>query len=196
VPNDEDLPVPANLDDFVDRLFAGPVAFRALSFTVIADDRLAAELGDEYRQAFGPDSVDAAVAHDPAELLMVLGAVAPGRIGAPLEAPNVRVVTPDLAVGAAELGLNRADVTKRAIDRLLFAKVNIVSVADLAGATAPDVTQIRVANPTVVAGVEKTYAPLFGEIEVSVADVQIEGVDIEIELGQSFIAQLASEPDG
>ena len=37
--------------------------------------------------------IDAVVAHDRAEMLMVFGAIAPGRLGAPLDAPTFRVVS-------------------------------------------------------------------------------------------------------
>jgi hypothetical protein len=193
VPTDQDLPALTDLDAFVDRLFAAPVAFRALGFTIIDPQRVAEELPKDLRDAFGPGAVEGVVAHDRAELLMVFGAIAPARLGAPLEAPSFRVVSGFTDDALATLGFNRSDVLKRAIDGLLFVKVNIVSVADLPGSTVPDVTRIEVADPSVVGGVQETYGSLFGEIDVVVAKTTITGVDIEVTLGRSFLDQLRGE---
>ena len=76
-----DLPRPADLDSFLDRLFAGPVQYRALSILPLADDRVAEELPSELGVAFGAGSKDAVVVHDRAETLIVMGAdrAGPGR---------------------------------------------------------------------------------------------------------------------
>jgi hypothetical protein len=127
---------------------------------------------------------------------MVFGAIAPARLGAPLEAPNFRIVSGFSDDDLAGLGLNRSDVLKRAIDGLLFVKVNIVAVADLPGAGVPDVTQVLVVDPTVVDGVRDTYGSLFGAIDVRVDDVRVEGVDIEVILGRSFLDSVRGESAG
>ena len=44
VASDADLPRPADLDSFLDRLFAGPVQYRALSIQPIDAERIAEEL--------------------------------------------------------------------------------------------------------------------------------------------------------
>jgi hypothetical protein len=38
------------------------------------------------------------------------------------------------------------------------------------------------------------YKPIFGEIEVVPTDDPIEGIDVEVILGQTFLTQLRSEP--
>lgn len=190
VANDRDLPVPATLDEFIDRLFAGPVQYRGLSFSIIDDDRVAEQLAPELGDAFGLFAIDAVVAHDRAETLMVIGAVAPGRVGAPLDAPSFRVVGGFTDADLDGLGFNNSDVLKQAIDRLLFVKVNVVSVADLPSGGVPEVTQIRVADPVVIEAVEESYEVLFGPIEVAVAEVVVDGVDIEVTLGRSFLDQV------
>lgn len=193
VASDEDLAVPAAVDLFLERLFAGPVTFRSLAFVALDDDRVDEQLPDDLRGADG-SAADAVVAHDRAEMLMVFGSVAPSRLGAPLEAPVFRVVSGFSASDLDDLDLNRADVLKQAIDRLLFVQVNIVAVADLPDSGAPDTTQIVVADPEIVAGVEETYRELFGGVEVVVADVTIDGVDIEVRLGRSFLDELRGDP--
>ncbi len=193
VDSDEDLVTPTSLDQFIERLFAGPVSFRALGFVPIDDDRVEEQLSAELSAAFESPAAIGVVAHDRAELLMVFGAVAPARLGAPLEAPSFRVVSGFDDDDLAGTGLNRADVLKQSIDRLLFVKVNVVSVADLPDVDVPEQTQIVVTDPDVVDGVVETYGDLFGGVEVGLAEVAVEGVDIEVTLGRSFLDELRGD---
>ncbi|MEJ7798952.1 MAG: hypothetical protein WKF60_00435 [Ilumatobacter sp.] len=191
IASDRDVPIPRNLDEFADRLYAAPVEFRALGFTPIDPDRVADQLGEAYVDVLGPAA--AVVAHDRAETIIVFGAIAPSRLGAPLDAPIFRVVAPFTADDLADLGLNRSDVLKRAIDRLFFAQANVVSVADINDEAVPEVTRVLVADPTVVDAVREVYEPLFGEIEVAPATVKIDGVDVEVTLGRSFLEELRGD---
>lgn len=191
IASDQDVPIPTNLDQFSDRLFGADVEYRALSFRPIDADRVESQLLNPYVGVLGAD--DVVVAHDRAEMVMLFGAAAPGRLGAPFDAPVFRVVSPFGADDLEELGLNSSDVLKRAIDGLLFAQANIVSVADLPGGEVPDVTQVLVADAGVTGAVREGYAPLFGEIEVVPATVRIDGIDVEVTLGRSFLEQLRGE---
>ncbi len=184
---------PRTLDDFVNRLFAANLDYRSMTFRALDDQRVADRLQPSLSDAFGDGTVDAVVVHDRAEMLMVVAAIAPGRVGAPSSAPTFRVVTGFGEADLAALGLNNADVTKRVIDGLLFIQVNVVSVSTEVEGTVPEVTQIEVADPTVISVVEKSYASLFGEIEVSSADVVIEGVDIVVTVGRSYLETLRSD---
>ena len=193
VASDQDVPTINTLDEFLRRLFADPVQYRALSFVVIDDDRLDEQLPVELADAFGRSTVPSVVAHSRSETLMAFGAVAPGRLGAPVDAPTFRVISGYTDVDLEGLGKNRSDVMKAALDRLLFTKANIVAVTDLPGAGAPEFTLIRVADPLIVDDVTAVYGDLFGVSEVVVARVVTDGVDIEVELGRSFIEQLRGE---
>lgn len=133
------------------------------------------------------------VAHDRADMTILFGAIAPGRLGAPLDAPVFRVVSSFTDRDLEPLGLNQTDVLKRAVDRLFFAQANIVSVADLAGGSVPDVTRLEVADGEVIDAVRSVYEPLFGEIEVVEAAVRIDGIDIEVILGRTFLDELRGE---
>jgi hypothetical protein len=185
------VPVPDTLDQFADRLFGAPVEFRALGFQPIDQERVDEQLQERFVGALGP--VDAVVAHDRAEMVILFGAAAPGRLGAPLDAPVFRVVSPYSDADLDDLGVNSTDVLKRAIDGLLFVQANVVSVADLPGADVPDVTQVLVADAEVTDAVRTIYEPLFGEIEVVPAKVRIDGIDVEVTLGYSFLEQLRRE---
>lgn len=191
IASDEAVPVPATLDQFADRLFGAPVRFRALGFEPIEQERIDTQLLAPYVGALGP--IDAVVAHDRAEMAILLGAVAPGRLGAPLDAPVFRVVSPFSEADLGGSGLNSSDVLKRALDGLFFAQANIVSVADLEELDVPDVTQVLVADPEVTDAIREVYEPLFGEIEVVPAKVRIDGIDVEVTLGRTFLEHLRGD---
>ena len=112
IASDRDLPEITTLDEFVRRLFAAPVDARALSFVVIDENRLDEELSDELASAFGRADIDAVVAHNRSETLMLFGAIAPGRLGAPIDGPTFRIVSGYADADLADLGLNRSDVLK------------------------------------------------------------------------------------
>ncbi|MFW2334207.1 hypothetical protein, partial [Ilumatobacter sp.] len=153
--------------------------------------RVEAQLPPRYVGALGP--VDAVVAHDRADMAILFGSTAPGRLGAPLDAPVFRVMASFSDDDLESLGLNQTDVLKRAIDRLFFAQANIVSVADVTGGPVPDVTRLEVADGEVIEAVRSVYEPLFGEIEVVEAAVRIDGIDIEVILGRTFLDELRGE---
>ncbi len=192
VASDADLPRPPDLDQFVARLFAGPVQFRALGVRPLADDRVAEQLPVDMVGAFGATAVAAVSVHDRAEMLMVMGAVAPGRVGAPLDAPSFRVASGFTPADLEPLGLRNSDVLNQAIDRLLFAQVNVVSVAQLPGSPVPEHSTFVVSDPSAVDGVRESYQGTFGaDIEVRAAEVLIDGVDVELILGRDFLANVA-----
>ena len=193
VPVDSDLPVPSSTDEFLDRLFAGPVQFRALQLRPVDEDEVEERLDPPYRDPFGSDVAAAVVLLDRAEMLMVFGGIAPARLGAPIDAPIFRVVNGLTDADTAEIGRTSADLTKTVVNVLMFTKTNVVSVVDHAESAAPAVTQVWVANPTLLDGIEELYEPHFGELEVAVAEVAIDGIDAEIVLGRSFVDRLAAD---
>lgn len=191
---DTDLAVPTTTDEFVDRLFAGPVQARAIQFAPLDDDRAADRFDPAFRQAFGADLADSVVVVDRAEMLMVFGGIAPTRLGAPLDAPTFRLVNGLTDADADGLGRTVSDLTHAVVVVLDDSKVNVVSVVDRADIAVPEVTQIRVADAGLAHGLEATYEPHLGEIEVSVVEAAIEGIDVEIVLGRSFLDRLAADP--
>jgi hypothetical protein len=126
-------------------------------------------------------------------MVILFGSVAPGRLGAPLDAPVFRVVSPFDATDLDGTGLNSTDVLKRAVDGLFFAQANVVSVAELSAIEVPEVTQLLVADPAVTDAVRSIYEPLFGDVEVVPAKVRIDGIDVEVTLGRTFLRQLRGE---
>lgn len=191
VASDADLPRPSTLDEFVARLFAGAVQFRQLGIRPIDAERVVEQLPAEMADAFGPAAVDTVAVHDRAEMLMVMGAVAPGRVGAPLAAPTFRVTSGFTDAELEAIGFRNSDVLNQAIDRLLFAQVNVVSVAELPGAEVPDHSTFVVSDADIIEGVREQYEGIFGDdIVVRPADVLIDGINIELVLGRDFLATL------
>jgi hypothetical protein len=193
VASDADLPHPADLDTFVDRLFAGPVQYRALTIKPLADDRIAEQLPADLGVAFGAGSKDAVVVHDRAETLIVMGAVAPARVGAPLEAPSFRVSMGFTDADLQAAGVTSMDVLQQAVNRLLFSKVNVVSVADVPGSAVPDHSTFSVVDATTIDGVRSEYEKGFGsDIVVQAAQTRIDGIDIELILGRDFLQEVSA----
>lgn len=186
---DDELDVPGTVDEFLGRLYAGPVSFHALQSTPIEGDELSARFDPAAVGLFG--AAEAIVVHDRAELLMVFGAIAPARMGAPIDAPTVRIVsglTPD---DTAAIGWTPADVMKSAVAVLAYSRVNVVSVVDAGDGSAPDVTRVRVADPAIAERFEEVYGEFLGALDVTVAAVAIEGIDVEISLGRSVLVPVA-----
>jgi hypothetical protein len=193
VASDADLPRPPDLDAFLERLFAGPVQYRALTIKPLDDDRVAEELPMDLGVAFGAGSKDAVVVHDRAETLIVMGAVAPARVGAPLEAPSFRVSMGFTDADLQAAGVSSTDVLQQAVNRLLFSKVNVVSVADIPGSTVPDHSTFSVVDASTIDGVRQEYQKGFGtDIVVQAAQTRIDGIDIELTLGRDFLQEVSA----
>lgn len=116
------------------------------------------------------------VVHDWSEMLVVMAQIAPARVAAPLAASTVRVVA------------SGVDLAVEAVDRLGLAGLNVVSV-DTASAAPPAVTRIVVTSSAAMEDAAE-FSLVFGPVDVVVADRPIEGVDVVIELGESFAADL------
>jgi hypothetical protein len=193
IESDLDLPPINNLDQFLDRLFAGPVEAQSLRFDIASDQELAEFLPYELATASGPDSIPSVVVHDRAETLMAFGSIAPARLGAPADGPMFRVINGYSEADLAGFAGNRSDVLKFVLNRLLFARSNILSVVDLPESGSPEITQVRVADPTLIDDVRELYGSLLGPIEIGASSVQTDGIDIEIELGKSLIGHFSGE---
>lgn len=190
---DTELTLPATMDEFTARLYAGPVGFRALQFRPLDATNSGNRLADPYREAFGPDTSVGVVLLDRAEVLMVFGSIAPARLGAPLDAPTFRVVNPLGPADTEPLGSTPTDLTRRVVNVLMFTQVNVVSVLEAPDREPPAVTRVLVADPSLLDGLDDLYSPHFGELDVAVADVAIEGIDVEIVLGRSFLDRISDD---
>lgn len=163
------------LDPVLAGLLAGPVRQRPLAFQVAPP-------------AQNPRDVDA-VLLDRSDLALVFGQIAPGNVSAPNPALSFRVESPfdDTTLGP---GRSRSELAYDAISQLLFVRANVVSVDTAAGET-PAVTQVVVSDDSML-GEVRGLEPLFGPIELSVADERIAGVDAVVRLGTSFLEFVAA----
>ena len=186
---------PAGLDQFIDALFAAPVEWRPLSTEQVDPIRVAAQLPVDHAVYLAPNAGESVVVLNRSEVVLIFGSIAPARIGAPLDGPTVRLVSGFTDEDAAALGMTRSDLIVSALDVLLFAQANVRSVVDDPGLGVPDRTQIVVADPALVDGLWSAYDGVFGDLQVSVAEVRIEGIDFEITLGRDYLDVVAARGD-
>jgi hypothetical protein len=158
---------------------AGPLASRSLMSSPVPAAR-------------NPRDVDV-VLLDRAELAFVFGQIAPGKVAAPNPALTFRVESPFTEADLDGTELTNDDVAYRAISQLLFVRGNVQSV-DTAPGDVPAVTTIEVADESLLEGTGSTETFL-GDVDVSVADTTIVGVDAVVRLGASYFEFLAAEGD-
>ena len=113
-----------------------------------------------------PRGVDV-VLLDPAELALVFGQIAPGKVAAPNSALSVRLISAFTDEQLAPSGLTNADVAYAAARQILAVGGNVLSVDTGADDDDPpgEHTVIEVADETLVAGTEGADE-LFGPIDV------------------------------
>ena len=123
---------------------------------------------------------------DRSDVLLVFGQVSPRQVAAPAASVNVRLVArfPD---GRIEDG-TVADVASTAIDRLLVAQTNVVSVATGEG-DAPAVTRSRSSLPVTTAR-RGTSAAAVRRATACRRDYELRGVDLVMTLGESFLQRV------
>lgn len=173
--------VPATISSFWRRLIAGSFDHRALRVEPIAEDRV-------------PEGQEATF-HDWSETLMVSAHVAPTRVAAPLDAATVRVIVPFGSSDLSGVDLTPVDLAVTAIDRLGLAGLNVVSVSvdDQSEASPPQSTLVWVGDETRVEEGAESFALLLGDVTAAVGDHRVDGVDVIITLGQSFVADIGRD---
>ena len=162
---------PRDLAEFLGLLGAGEKGVRGLSISSTSDP--------------------AVVALDRAEVLLIFAQIAPARVAAPNESSRFRVVAHLDAAQQSEIGGTNADLARDLIAQLLFLDANVVSVQanDPAqpGAEAPPVTVMEVADAALAEVMAEQWSRVFGQIEISVVEVAIEGVDATIIIGMNYV---------
>jgi hypothetical protein len=170
-------------EHFLDLLLAGNVGARDLQSYVPAAET-------------NPRGVDTAVL-DRAEVLLVFAQIAPRAVAAPNVSLSFQLVSGFTDDDLVELGVNNADVSRDAINRLLFAQANVISVTRVReGAVddaAPAVTGVYVPDQRTRDIIEESFTTLFGEIEILDATYRVEGVDVIVVLGQTYLDKIAAE---
>jgi hypothetical protein len=166
---------PDTVDQLMARLWQGQIAVRDLATVADVEPRVA--------------GVPDVVLIDRRDSTLVFSQVSPGLVSTPNTGLTARIVanfTVEQISAADPLYASSSDVAVELIGRLLFLSGNVVSV-DTAPAGAPAVTIIEVADERDLEDTIGAAGSLFGRAEVRLAETVIEGVDIEITLGMSYL---------
>jgi len=86
-----------------------------------------------------------------------------------------------------------ADIALLAVDRIRAASGNVLSVSATSSGLAPQVTRVLVADDDQIEVAAESFALLFGTVEVSLAEERIDGVDVQVILGLSFLEDLDAD---
>ena len=166
---------PDTVGELVERLWQGEVSVR---------DLLLRELDD----VENPTAVDV-VLIDRRDSTLVFSQVSPGLMSTPNTGLKARIVanfTDEELTAADGLYSSSSEVAIELIGRLLFLSGNIVSV-ETAGTGVPPVTIIEVVDERQLDETIAAAETLLGGAEVRVAATVLEGVDVEITLGMSYL---------
>ena len=167
-----------NIDEVISALFSGVVETRTLNLYEV-------------------EGSDGALAYyDWAETLLVAAHLAPSRVAAPYSSAVVRVLVPFSDDDLVETGYGVSDVAVIAVRRLSDVGLNVVSVSTGPNADAeqpPEVTEVWTGDDSAVADTASAFSELLGEVVAREGDYEVDGIDIVITLGTSFLADLDRE---
>jgi hypothetical protein len=161
--------VPADMMTFMSGLFAGPINIWQIDAIAINSLRKNPESLDVYE-------------YDPGEVISVMASMAPSAMVAVFPTLNVSLNSPYPDV----------EVTRSATERLLYMAANVMLVRQV-GDVPPPVTIIRYFDETDRA-LSENLSLMLGEIVFEKATEGIEGVDIQVILGESFLQFLKTGP--
>jgi len=122
----------------------------------------------------------------------VFGQIAPGAVSAPGSGLSFRVVSAFSDDQLADTGLSNTDVAYRTIATILSIGGNVVSVAT-GGATPGGATTLAVSDATLISGAEVVKSSL-GQVEVTVDEHPIAGVDVVAVIGTDALPTIATAP--
>lgn len=166
---------PDTTSELMERLWRGEVAVRDLLLRPIGEDE-------------NPTEVDV-VLIDRRDSTLVFAQVSPALMSTPNTGLKARIVanyTDEELATADSLYEMPSEVAIELIGRLLFLSGNIVSV-ETAATGAPPVTLIEVVDESQVQEAIDAAETLLGGAEVRVASTVLEGVDVQITLGMSYL---------
>jgi len=166
---------PATVEESVARLWQGEVTVRDLLVLPVAD-------------AENPTQIDV-VAIDRRDSTLVFAQISPGLVSTPNLGLKARIVanfTDEELASSDGLYESTSDLAFELIGRLLFLSANVVSV-DTAPTGVPPVTIIEVADERQLQAIVDEVGALLGEIDARVAETVLEGVDVQITLGMSYL---------
>jgi hypothetical protein len=172
--------VSATIDELFARLWSGPVQVRDLQIVAPA--------------LAGSDNF---VVLDRRDVVLVFAQISPARVSTPNPGAVFRLEIPITVaqLEASDSGLaSRREIGLELIATLLFLDANVVSVdATPSPDGAPAVTRIEVASEEFLATMEDLGLRTFGEVEVVLAEELIDGIDVVVRLGTSYLETQATQ---
>ena len=166
---------PRSADEVIAALFAGDVETRSLHLYEVE----------------GSDG--ALVFYDWAETLLVASHLAPNRVTAPYASAVVRLLVPFTDDDLEGTERTVSDVAVVAVRRLSDVGLNVVSVSTGVNgdvAQAEDVTEVWTGDESLVTEAAASFSELLGEVVARKGDYVVDGVDVVIILGTSFLSDL------
>lgn len=170
---------PETVDELMARLWQGEITVRDLLVVPVDEET-------------NPTEADV-VLIDRRDSNLVFAQVSPGLVSTPNTGLTVRIVanfTDDQLAEADGVYDTSSDLAVELIGRLLFLGGNVTSV-DTAPTGAPPITIIEVADERQIQESIEAAEALFGEAEVRVSETVIEGIDVEVILGMSYLEREA-----
>ena len=163
---------PADMPAFISALFAGPINIWQIDTERIIDAERNPKDIDVYRYNAG-------------EVVMVMASVAPSAMVAVLPTLTVQVDSP----------FDDSTVTQDSVLRILYMGTNVVLVRVVASVP-PPVTIIRYSDEMDRA-IAEPLTTMLGEVVFEKATERVDGVDIQIVLGDSFVTFMSdgAKPD-
>ena len=171
--------VPVTVEELVSRLWQGEIAVRDLLVVPVDEES-------------NPTEADV-VLIDRRDSNLVFAQVSPGLVSTPNTGLTMRIVanfTDEQLAAADGVYETSSDLAVELIGRLLFLGGNVTSV-DTAPTGAPPVTIINVVDERQFQESIEAAEALFGDAEVRVSERVIEGVDVEVILGMSYLEREA-----
>ncbi len=166
---------PDTTSELMERLWQGEVTVRDLLLRPISEDE-------------NPTQADV-VLIDRRDSTLVFAQVSPALMSTPNSGLKARIVanyTDEELAAADGVYETSSEVAIELIGRLLFLSGNIVSV-ETAGTGVPPVTLIEVVDESRIQETIDAAETLLGGAEVRVASTVLEGVDVQITLGMSYL---------
>ena len=166
---------PRSADEVIAALFAGDVETRSLHLYEVE----------------GSDG--ALVFYDWAETLLVASHLAPNRVTAPYASAVVRLLVPFTDDDLEGTERTVSDVAVVAVRRLSDVGLNVVSVSTGVNgdvAQAEEVTEVWTGDESSVTEAAASFSELLGEVVARKGDYVVDGVDVVIILGMSFLSDL------
>ncbi len=163
---------PADMPAFMSALFAGPINIWQIDTERIIDAERNPKDIDVYRYSAG-------------EVVMVMASVAPSAMVAVLPTLTVQVDSP----------FDDSTVTQDAVFRILYMGTNVVLVRVVASVP-PPVTIIKYSDEMDRA-IAEPLTTMLGDVVFEKATERVDGVDIQIVLGDSFVTFMSdgAKPD-